>query len=146
MDIIYYCTKNGHVPAKDYLVPRYGIGGDDDAKTRAHKVKILAKVEGIVKMAANKKGIIGEPYSSALHGYDFHEFKIDEGNELIRILYFAYHQEKLVLLNAYDKPVLYEKARKKKIQKKIEDINQQTQIYYEDFIKNPDHYEKYGQE
>ncbi|MFH1712827.1 MAG: hypothetical protein ABH896_01385, partial [Candidatus Jacksonbacteria bacterium] len=60
-----------------------------------------------------------------------------------RILYFCYHQEKLVLLNAFQKPALYTKGAKKRVEKEIQKILEQTNKYYNDFINNPQNYEEY---
>ena len=63
----------------------------------------------------------------------------------MRVLCFSYHQEQLVLLNAYDKPDNYSGGKKKKVDREIEETNKLTQTYYEDFLSNPDQYEKYEQ-
>ncbi len=143
METIYYRTKDGYVPASAFLSRRYGISNNDDKKTQVNKSKKFAKVRIIIKIATENGGIAGGSFSSSLIGYSFQELRIQEGNRLVRILYFAYHKEKLVLLNAYDKPNLYEKNGKKKVEKEIEVIHKQTQEYYEDFLKNPNRYEKY---
>jgi phage-related protein len=144
MEIVYYRTRDGRCPVKEYLSSRYGIGEDkDSAQAQFNKVKRLAKIDSVIMLAADKRGVPGGNFSSSLIGCDFQELRITEGNELVRILYFAYKKEILVLLNVYDKPDLYEKAGKNEVNKRIEQMHQQTKIYYEDFLQNSNHYEKY---
>jgi phage-related protein len=146
MEIICYRMKTGRSPAKEYISSRYGINeSKDNKRMQANKVKRLTKIDNVITMAAEKRGRPGGDFSSSLIGYDFHELRISEGDELVRILYFAFQGDRLVLLNAYDKPNLYEKAGKKEINKKIQRIHEQTKLYYEDFLKHPDQYEKYDE-
>ncbi len=145
MEIIYYRSGSGSCPARDYMGLRYGIRSGDKQRVRDSKAKQLAKIRAVIQMAADKNGRPGGIFSSSLDGYNFHELKSSEGNknEKLRVLYFSYHGSQLVLLNAFDKPDLYEKGKKKKIDKKIELILKLTKTYYDDFLKNPDHHEKY---
>ena len=69
--------------------------------------------------------------------------RIKDGSNLIRILYFGYMRDKLILLNAFEKPEKYDKKLKKQIESKIANILNQTKIYYENFINNNKNYEKY---
>ncbi|KKW10162.1 MAG: hypothetical protein UY48_C0047G0008 [Candidatus Gottesmanbacteria bacterium GW2011_GWB1_49_7] len=143
MQIIYYKQENGYAPAKAYLVSRYSHSEGDDKKTINNKLKRLAKADLVIKNAAENGGIARGTYSARLIGYPFQELRSSEGDDEVRILYFPYRKEKLVLLSAYDKPDKYEKAEKKKIDKKIRDTHEQTKKYYEDFLSNPNHYEVY---
>ena len=133
LDIVCYCTKSGVVPIKDFF-QQYAY---------SEKIKELARIRAVIKITAERGGIAGGQYSSPLQDYDFQEMKIKEGENLVRILYFCYHEEKLVLLNALKKPNLYEKAKKNRVKKIIAKTHEETQLYYEDFINNPTNYEKF---
>lgn len=147
MEVVYYRTKAGQAPAKRYL-SQWNKKPKDDEETLNKKVKKFAKIDGMIKLAAERKGMLGSKLSAHLRGYSFQELRISgvlEGEELVRVLYFCYKGNQLVLLNAYDKPDFYEGAQKKKIEKEIEKIHKKTQTYYDDFIKNSNNYEKYEQ-
>lgn len=143
MEIFYYRTKEGDIPVRDYFADRYGIREGDEVGAQHDKEKKFVKINMVIKMAAEQRGFAGGEFSSPLAGYDFQELRIKEGDDLVRILYVAYHGEKLVLLSAYDKPNRYEKAKKRKVDRKIESMHRQVQIYYEDFLSNPTNYEKH---
>jgi len=145
MEIIYYQKQDGHVPVEEYLEQQYEVLESDSKKVRNDKMKRLAKLEAVIKNAAQNGGVAGGMFSAPLNGYAFQELRIREGsqNRLVRILYFSYSRKKLILLNAYDKPDLYEKGGKKKIDKEINDVHRVTNQYYKDFLQNPNQYKKY---
>ena len=138
MEPVYYRTKEGCVPVKEYFLSQYLSD-----KCNSKKNKNFQKIDSIIKLAAEKNGIPGGRFSSFLHGYDFQELIIEESDKHVRVLYFCYCKEKLVLLNAYYKPKLYEKARGRNVRREIEEINKKTEGYYKDFINNPNQYEIY---
>jgi len=143
MQIIYYHNLDLNiVPVKKFLL-KYDLKSSDNAKTKNRKIKILAFIDQTIKFIAENKGQPVLPIAKPLRNYKFHEMRVKTGSNLIRILYFCYLQKKLVLLNAFEKPVLYEKKRKKKIEREISKILDQTNNYYKDFIKNQN-YEKYN--
>ena len=144
MDIVYYRTTKGYAPAKAYIQARYGQFPNDSPKIIAVKIRTFAKVESVIEMAANSPdGRVGGTFSSTLTGYSFNEFRLKEGRELVRILYFPYQLQQIVLLDAYDKPENYTKAEKKKIEKEIAEIHDRAQEYYNDFIRNPKNHEPF---
>ena len=59
---------------------------------------------------------------------------IKDSSNLIRILYFSYHQGVLVLLHAFEKPDYYEKAKKKKVERVISIALEQAYNNYKDFF------------
>jgi hypothetical protein len=140
LEIVRYRTKTSYCPIDDYF-KKYNVYEND--KLQQKKLKTFAKIEWVIKAAANNKGIVGGQFSAPVAGYDFQEFRIKEGDNLVRILYFCYFRDKLVLLDGFDKPDRYEKGKKKRIEKMIDEKYNQAQKYYEDFLKNPQNYEKY---
>ena len=114
MNIVYYYNKELQwFPVKKFLA-KYACLPKDSARVRDKKVKVLAFIDQSIQFIAEHKGKPIPPIAKTIRGYKFHELRIKEGNKLIRILYFAYHKEKLVLLNAFEKPELYQKGKKKK--------------------------------
>lgn len=142
VEIVYYRLSTGFIPVKNYL-SKYQPLPQDKEKTQQKKIKSFSKIEFLINKAAENNGFIGGEYSCSVSGHSFQKIRIKDGNNLIRVLYFCYLGEKLVLLNAYDKPDLYDKGKKKKIEKIISQKMNETQIYYQDFTKNPKKYEKY---
>ena len=141
-EIVFYRSDKGFVPVKDYLA-RYKPLPQEKERAQAKKIKSLAKIEYLMEKAAENNGIIGGSYSCSVSGFDFQKIRIKDGDNLIRILYFCFLREKLVLLNAYDKPDFYNKGAKKRIEKMIAQKMDEAREYYKDFIKNPQNYEKY---
>lgn len=143
MELVCYCSRDGKVPIKEYLA-KYVPMELDSLLVINKKLKKYSKIESILRLVLENRGIIGGEYSSSLKGkYDFQEIKIKEGQSLSRILYFCYYKEELVLLSGFDKPCLYEKAKKKKVDQMIKKEFDQAQEYYVDFINNPFLYEDY---
>jgi len=142
MKVIYYHNLNlGVSPVKQFLF-KYDLRSGDTEKQRNHKIKTLAFIDQAIQFIAENRAKPIPPIAKTIRGYKFHEIRVKDGGSLIRIFYFCYHQEKLVLLNAFEKPDLYEKGLKKKIDKKIIKILEQTKEYYQDFINNQN-YEEY---
>ena len=142
MKIIYYYNLSLQIfPAKQFLL-KYNLKSNDTEKQKNHKVKTLAFIDQTIQFIAENNAKPVLPIAKTIKGHKFHEIRVKDGGNLIRIFYFCYHQEKLVLLNAFEKPDLYEKGLKKKIDKKIIKILEQTKEYYQDFINNQN-YEEY---
>ena len=142
MKITYYYNLNLQIsPVKQFLF-KYNLKSNDTEKRKNHKIKMLAFIDQAIQFISENKAKPIPPIAKTIRGYKFHEIRVKDGSNLIRIFYFCYHQEKLVLLNAFEKPDLYEKGLKKKIDKKIIKILEQTKEYYQDFI-NTQNYEEY---
>jgi len=142
MKVIYYHNLNLRVsPVKQFLF-KYDLKLNDTEKQKNRKIKTLAFIDQSIQFIVENKAKPTPPIAKTIRGYKFHEIRVKDGSNLIRVFYFCYHQEKLVLLNAFEKPDLYEKGLKKKIDKKIIKILKQTKEYYQDFPKNQN-YEEY---
>lgn len=142
MRIVYYYSANLQTsPAKQFLL-KYDLKSNNTEKQKNHKIKTLTFIDQAILFIAENKAKPIPPIAKTIKGYKFHEIRVKDGGSLIRIFYFCYHKEQLVLLNAFEKPDLYEKGLKKKIDKKIIKILEQTKEYYQDFINNQN-YEDY---
>ncbi len=142
MRIIYYFNQEKSVsPAKDFLY-KYNIKKSDSEKTLNHKIKVLAFIDQAIKFIAENNGKPVPPIAKTIRAYKFYELRIKDSSSLIRIFYFVYIREKLVLLNALEKPENYDKGTKKKIDKEIEKAIELANQYYKDFIINQT-YEEY---
>lgn len=143
MQLVCYKMEDGSVPIKDFFW-RYVPNKADSQKNILKKQRAYSKIKSIINLTLEKKGLAGGEFTSHLKGgYDFQEIRIKEGGNQVRVLYFCYHQEKLVLLNAFKKPSLYQKGKKKAVDKMIKDELNKAKEYYKSFISNPNLYEKY---
>jgi phage-related protein len=142
MEIVYYYNQEKSLsPVKNFLF-QYDIKIGDREKVLKHKVKVLAYIDQAIKFIAENNGKPIPPIAKTIRGYKFHELRVRDGSNLIRIFYFVYIQEKLVLLNAMEKPENYDKGLKKKIDKEIKRAIELSDKYYKDFIINKS-YEEY---
>ncbi len=142
MKVTYYHNLNLQLSPVKHFLFKYDLKSGDTEKRKNHKIKTLAFIDQSIQFIVENKTRPIPPIAKTVREYKFHEIRVKDGNSLVRIFYFCYHQEKLVLLNAFEKPDLYEKGLKKKIDKKIIKILEQTKEYYQDFIKNQN-YEEY---
>lgn len=140
---VYYYDENLLVcPVKNFL-KKYYPSNTDSNKIKDQKLKMLAKIDEVISHTADNNGIAGGLFSSTVKGYNFSELRIKFGDNLVRIFYFCYCNEKMVLLNALEKPVLYQKGSQKKIEKFIHEQLEVTKEYKNKFLINPQNYEKY---
>jgi phage-related protein len=106
------------------------------------KAKVAIFIDQTIHFVAEHKGRPIPPNSQPLRGYPFHEMRIKDSSNLIRIMYFCYHQKILVLLHSFEKPDYYEKSKKRKVEKEMHIALEQAHNNYKDFIKNQ-YYEAY---
>lgn len=133
MEVIYYFDNNLNLcPVKKYLELT-------DVKID-RKLRILAELDQRIEYVKQNEGRPAPPISFPLHNYSFFEIKTrKDKNIVIRVLYFRY-EDKIVLLNAFEKPDNYNTDRERKI---IEKYYNLTNNYYNKFKLNPKNYERY---
>ena len=140
---IYYRDKELKACPVKVFLSKYAYNKSDPIKIRDQKLKILAEIDNAILCAADNNGIIGGLYTKPLTGYGISEIRIKHSDDLIRIYYFCFMKDKLVLLNACEKPDGYEKGKKKKIDKFIKEQQQLANKYKLIFLNNPKSYEEY---
>lgn len=87
-EVIFYEKQNGEVPVEDFLMQL-------DKKMRAK----LAGIIGILQQYGNQ---LREPYSKHLDDGIF-EIRSKIGSDISRVLYFFYHDGKIILTNGFVK-------------------------------------------
>lgn len=137
MQVVYYHNrKRKYSPVKKYLEAY-----SDAANER--NVKIIAGIYAKIKFIQDKDGRPQPPTAKPLRGYSFFEIlNPKDAKTVIRILFFR-HQDKMVLLHAFEKP-----TREKYTDKEWKEIDSELKIgevYQQDFISNPNSYEEYEQ-
>ncbi|MBI2054212.1 MAG: type II toxin-antitoxin system RelE/ParE family toxin [Candidatus Staskawiczbacteria bacterium] len=129
MEIVYYRDQNlNYCPVKKYF------------SQFKNNIDLLARICRNIDMIAENNGIPQGFFSKKLSGLDGFEVKVRKSKgTVIRIIYFL-HQNKMILLNAFEKPDNYDtRKEKRKIDKQIEIAKQ----YIKNYKLNPKLYEKY---
>ena len=103
------------------------------------KNHILATIDQKIQFVKENPGRQA-PFLSTLHNHNFIEIKNGKDkNTVIRILYFIF-DNKIILLNAFEKPSTYDTDKTKKEVEKHYII---TDVYVSRFKKTPNSYESY---
>jgi len=117
MQVVYYYDQDsGYCPVKSYLTPI------------ASSIKLLSKIKAKIDYIAGNNGNVRAGFQSKLYGYESSEIRERKNRKVvIRILYFL-HQDKMILLHAFEKPDNYHTKKKKN------EIDKQYKIA-EEYIK-----------
>lgn len=140
LQITYFCEDNKAktpiAPVKDYIDTIISESEELRKKGKpqqAEKLKRFAlRLLAIIQHAAEQNGIIRPPLGDKMHGHPFHELRQKQSKTLVRIFYFTYQQNKLVLLHAYNK-----KEGTPALQSEINT----AQMNYNKYISNPHKHE-----
>lgn len=87
-EVIFYEKENGEVPVEEFLLQL-------DKKMRA-------KLAGMIQILQEYGNTLREPYSKHL-GDGIFEIRSKVGNDISRVLYFFYHDGKIILTNGFVK-------------------------------------------
>ena len=140
MKLICYAFKNKNgeleAPFLEYL-EKYMLKENDSKNGRALKLKHLANVESHLKYLIEHDGSYDlPPMAQKYRDRNFGILKIKESSKLIRLAFFTKKGSQIILLNAIDKPKLYEKGKKQKVDKMIEKFLDEAEDYMNGFLKN----------
>lgn len=139
--IYYFDIDLGYCPVKKYL-EQYAPKDKDTQKQINKKINLLSNIDGKIRYVVGNNGMPTPPISFPLDKmYDFFEIKHRKNQDIvIRIFYFRY-DDKIVLLNALEKPDNYNTEKEnKKINKQLE----MTKEFQNRFTNNPQSYEEYN--
>ena len=139
MELVVYVFRrqNNEIesPLLKYL-QKYVISEKDNVQKIEKKHKRLANIEMHLKYLRNNKGKFNiPPLVQKYTGFNIGILKIKEGKILIRISFFVY-QDKIIILDVIEKPKLYEKAKKKLVDKIIYKFLNKSEKYKQDCLKN----------
>jgi hypothetical protein len=140
MKLVCYAYKNEkgelQAPFLDYL-KKYAISDQDSEKKRHLKLKQLANLESHLLYLSDHQGRYDlPPVAQKYKNHSIGILKIKESAQLVRIAFFARTGDKIILLNAIDKPKLYEKGKKLQVDKMIEKFLDQAEAHKEDYLSN----------
>lgn len=140
MNIECYAYKNSKnvtiSPFLEYL-EKYAIKEKDLAKNKERKIKKLMNIKAHLDYLMMNNGKYNlPPHVQKYRNQSIAILKIKEGDKLVRIAFFTVVEEKIIILDALDKPSLYEKLHSKKVNKRIEDFLFQVEKYRIDYLDN----------
>ena len=111
--------KELEAPFLEYL-EKYAIKKRDTKKKEGQKVKQIMNIEAHLKYLSDNKGRYDlPPIVQKYRNRNIGIIKIKEAEKLVRIAFFAKRGNTIILLGAMDKPRLYEKGMKQKVDKMI---------------------------
>ena len=144
LPIHYFCRKDAKgaitdAPFIEYLNDKYltRTGGPKSLAAAKQFHTVMAVVQHIA--GSFRGGYTLPPYSEHYRDHRIGVMKLHEGKRLVRIAYYAEVKGKLVILTAYDKPALYEKGTKKKVDKDIEKHLAIAEQCLDDLLAHPTH-------
>lgn len=136
MDVVFYYKKQEKFcPALRYFTKKI----EKSELKKERKESILTDIDNKIMHAKSVNGRPDGGILKPIKGYSLIEIKSEKNESTqIRILYATY-QDKLILLDAFEKPRNY----KLKGQRKVEERYDIAERYYKDFKNNPKSYKKY---
>ena len=87
-EVIFYELPNGNCPVEEFIL--------------SLSPKMRAKMIGLMEILEEKGNLLREPYSKHLVDGIF-ELRCQMGNNITRVLYFFYCQQKIVMTNGFVK-------------------------------------------
>ncbi len=129
-------------PFLEYLQEKYAPPDNETEKLKEKRVKKIISIREHILHLIGKKGsyyvppIIKSYKCRKIDGInEIGILKIKEGKILIRIAFVTFRDsEEIVLFDAFDKPDLYQKARKRKINKAVANFILGIEKYIADYL------------
>lgn len=134
--IFVYCKKdhkgNHIIPFFDALDERYGKA-PHTLIAESHLISIKAHIKHIALHGGRYNC---PPVSAHYNGQNVGIIKISEGEELIRIAFYAKVGDEMVVLSIKEKPSLYDKGKKKKVEKEMQKWLDEAEEYLKEYKEN----------
>ncbi|MDM8549938.1 hypothetical protein QUF72_07670 [Desulfobacterales bacterium HSG2] len=131
-------------PFLEYLLQKYAPHDNEPEKAKEKRVKKIISIREHICHLAVKKGAYYVP--PVIKSYKCREIretneigilKIKEGKNLVRIAFLTFgDKDKIVIFDAFDKPDLYQKAKKRKITKVEQEFIKRVERYIGDYLKS----------
>lgn len=117
-DIEFYVKENGNVPVQDFL---YSL-----------EPKLRAKAFKDIELLREFGNDLREPYVKAIKGKnnkDLYELRIKFSNDIARIFYFTYYNNKYILLHGFIKKTMKTPEREmERARKYMEDYKRRSSL------------------
>lgn len=129
-----YGNEKGELqaPFMDYL-EKYAIRERDSEKRKRHKAKQVMNLKAHLEFLVDCEGGYNRPpFIQKYHGRSVGILKMSESENLVRIAFFVKKGSAVILLDAMDKPKLYEKGKKAQVDKGIDRFLDRVERYKAD--------------
>lgn len=121
-------------PFLEYL-EKYSLSTKDSDSDCELKVKRITNIKVHLDHLLQNNGRYHlPPLAAQYRNTEIGILKIKEGKSLVRIAFFTRIGEEIILLGAFDKPNLYEKGKKKKIDRFIQNFLHKVERYRKDYL------------
>ena len=140
MKLLCYAFKNENqeleAPFLNFL-QTYVLKDSDSERKKSLKSDAVLNIQAHLEhLVTHKKTYTLKYLVQKYKSHDLEVLKIKQGNHLLRVIFYSDHDKIILLLNAYTKPKFYEKAMKRRVNKNIQKLLDQAQVYLEDYRKN----------
>lgn len=140
MKLVCYAFKNKNseleAPFLEYL-EKYAIKKRDKKKVQDKKTKQIMNIKAHLEHLTQNRGKYNNPpITQAYRNRSIGIMKIKEADGLVRIAFYTKLGNDIVILDAMDKPKLYEKGQKQKTDRMIEKFLNRAEQYKQDYQKN----------
>lgn len=133
-------------PFLEYLQQKYAPPENESDNDREKRVNKIINVRERIKHIIERKGIYYIPplvksYNCRTIGgiNEIGILKIKEGEILVRIGFVTFRdKQEIIIFDAFDKPDLYEKAKKREVEKAEKMFVENIVDYITDYLKNGD--------
>lgn len=140
MKLVCYAFKNAvgeiQAPFLEYL-RKYAPPPHETAPNRLKRLKQLDKIYAHLRHLVDHQGSYSLSTTQGYKGRNIGILKIKESQResLVRIAFYTVVDKEIVLLDAFDKPLRYEKAKAKQVNKMIQEFLDKVENYRNDYIK-----------
>ncbi len=141
VNLFYYYFVNqdgiGIVPFLEYM-QKYSPEPTDSPQNFKRKVKHIENIKAHLKLLLERRGYYhAPPYIEEYTDRELGVLKIKIGKNLVRVTFYTHlskESRKIVLLNVFEKPALYEKSKKRKVDKEIQKALDEAERYRDDYL------------
>jgi len=135
----YFEDQNGFrkVPFLEYM-QKYSPKPTDSQQELKKKAKKIENIKTHLRNLLEKQGRYHEPPYVKEYTNELGILKIKEGKTLVRITFYTHvtlEERKIVLLSVFEKPSLYEKSKKRKVDKEVQKALDDAEYYRDDYLQ-----------
>jgi len=132
----YFKNQDGieKIPFLEYM-QKYSPKPTDQVKTIVKKIK---NIKTYLMILLEKQGHYHEPPYIKEYTNKLGILKIKEGKTLVRVTFYTHvtpEERKIVLLSVFEKPSLYEKSKKRKVDREVQKALNNAEYYRDDYLQ-----------
>jgi hypothetical protein len=127
------------VPFLEYM-EKYKPDPDDSPKEKNKKTKNVQEIKARLRYLVDEKGSYHvPPYIEKYINREIGILKIKLGRTLVRIAFYTHLTEefnRIILLNAFEKPSSYEKVKKRRVDAQIQNALNEAENFRDNYLKS----------